>query len=138
MKQKELLKNAKSDSRAFCGPKAGKSAYFFNGRTRKKSAQITGVNTVPNHIQHYQSHGSIPNHSAFLLNMSFSNFLKLLSSHCVDSNVGSINHVIQRQALWVGWHKYLNGCYTKHTARRGGSRATPPPLSMGLLSVASV
>jgi hypothetical protein len=27
-KQKELLKNAKSDSRAFCGPKAGKSAYF--------------------------------------------------------------------------------------------------------------
>jgi hypothetical protein len=27
-KQKELLKNAKSDSRAFCGPKAGKSANF--------------------------------------------------------------------------------------------------------------
>jgi hypothetical protein len=27
-KQKELLKNAKSDSRAFRGPKAGKSAYF--------------------------------------------------------------------------------------------------------------
>jgi hypothetical protein len=26
--QKELLKNAKSDSRAFRGPKAGKSAYF--------------------------------------------------------------------------------------------------------------
>jgi hypothetical protein len=27
-KQKELLKNSKSDSRAFHGPKAGKSAYF--------------------------------------------------------------------------------------------------------------
>jgi hypothetical protein len=27
-KQKELLQNAKSDSRAFRGPKAGKSAYF--------------------------------------------------------------------------------------------------------------
>jgi hypothetical protein len=27
-KQKELLKNAKSDSRAFLCPKAGKSAYF--------------------------------------------------------------------------------------------------------------
>jgi hypothetical protein len=27
-KQKELLKNAKCDSRAFHGPKAGKSAYF--------------------------------------------------------------------------------------------------------------
>jgi hypothetical protein len=27
-KQKELLKNAKCDSRAFRGPKAGKSAYF--------------------------------------------------------------------------------------------------------------
>jgi hypothetical protein len=27
-KQKELLKNAKSDNRAFRGPKAGKSAYF--------------------------------------------------------------------------------------------------------------
>jgi hypothetical protein len=27
-KQKELLKNAKSDSKAFRGPKAGKSAYF--------------------------------------------------------------------------------------------------------------
>jgi hypothetical protein len=27
-KQKALLKNAKSDSRAFRGPKAGKSAYF--------------------------------------------------------------------------------------------------------------
>jgi hypothetical protein len=28
MKQKELLKNAKSDSRAFRGPKDGKSAYL--------------------------------------------------------------------------------------------------------------
>jgi hypothetical protein len=27
-KQKEVLKNAKSDSRAFRGPKAGKSVYF--------------------------------------------------------------------------------------------------------------
>jgi hypothetical protein len=27
-KQKELLKNAENDSRAFRGPKAGKSAYF--------------------------------------------------------------------------------------------------------------
>jgi hypothetical protein len=27
-KQKKLLKNAKSDSRAFRGPKAGTSAYF--------------------------------------------------------------------------------------------------------------
>jgi hypothetical protein len=27
-KQKELLENAKSDSKAFCGPKAGISAYF--------------------------------------------------------------------------------------------------------------
>jgi hypothetical protein len=29
-KQKELLKNAKSDSTAFRGPKAGKSAYFMH------------------------------------------------------------------------------------------------------------
>jgi hypothetical protein len=29
-KQKELLKNAKSDSRAFHGPKAGKSANFMH------------------------------------------------------------------------------------------------------------
>jgi hypothetical protein len=29
-KQKELLKHAKSDSRAFHGPKAGKSAYFIH------------------------------------------------------------------------------------------------------------
>jgi hypothetical protein len=28
-KQKELLKNAKFDSRAFRGPKAGKSAFFL-------------------------------------------------------------------------------------------------------------
>jgi hypothetical protein len=28
--KKELLKNAKSDSRAFRGPKAGKSAYFMH------------------------------------------------------------------------------------------------------------
>jgi hypothetical protein len=54
-KQKELLKNAKSDSRAFCGPKAGKSAYFmhadFSAATLgKKSAQITRVNTVYTYI----------------------------------------------------------------------------------------
>jgi hypothetical protein len=28
-KEKELLKNAENDSRAFRGPKAGKSAYFM-------------------------------------------------------------------------------------------------------------
>jgi hypothetical protein len=46
MKQKELLKNAKNDSRALRGPKAGKSAYFTHPDTRKKSAEITRVNTV--------------------------------------------------------------------------------------------
>jgi hypothetical protein len=50
-KQKVLLKNAKSDSRAFCDPKAGKSAYFMHpdfstAKLQKKSAQITSVNTV--------------------------------------------------------------------------------------------
>jgi hypothetical protein len=50
-KQKELLKNAKSDSRVFRGPKAGKSAYFTHpdfsaAKLEKKSAQITRVNTV--------------------------------------------------------------------------------------------
>jgi hypothetical protein len=50
-KQKELLKNAKRDSRAFRGPKAGKSAYFtlpdFSAaKLEKKSAQITRVNTA--------------------------------------------------------------------------------------------
>jgi hypothetical protein len=50
-KQKELLKIAKSDSRAFRGPKAGKSAFFthprfFIGQTRKRSVQITRVKTV--------------------------------------------------------------------------------------------
>jgi hypothetical protein len=50
-KQKELLKNAISDSRAFRGPKAEKirifyAPQFFSGQTRKKSAQITRVNTV--------------------------------------------------------------------------------------------
>jgi hypothetical protein len=30
IKQTELLKNAKSDSRAFRGPKAGESAYFMH------------------------------------------------------------------------------------------------------------
>jgi hypothetical protein len=42
-KQKELLKNVKSDSRAFHGPKAGKSAYFAHpgfsaAKLEKKSA----------------------------------------------------------------------------------------------------
>jgi hypothetical protein len=50
-KQKEILKNAKSDSRAFRGPKSGKSAYFTRpdcsaAKLEKKSAQITRVNTV--------------------------------------------------------------------------------------------
>jgi hypothetical protein len=50
-KQKELLKNAKCDSRAFCGLKAGKSTYFTHpdfsaAKLEKKSAQITQVNTV--------------------------------------------------------------------------------------------
>jgi hypothetical protein len=50
-KQKELLNNAKSDSRAFRGPKAGKSAYFTHpdfssAKLKKKSAQITRVNAV--------------------------------------------------------------------------------------------
>jgi hypothetical protein len=42
-KQKELLKSAKSDSRAFRGPKAGISAYFTHpdisaAKLKKKSA----------------------------------------------------------------------------------------------------
>jgi hypothetical protein len=49
-KQKELLKNTKSDSRAFRGPKAGKSAYFthpdFSAAKLEKSTQIKQVNTV--------------------------------------------------------------------------------------------
>jgi hypothetical protein len=49
-KQKELLKNATSDSREFRGPKAGKSAYFthpdFSAAKLEKTAQITRVNTV--------------------------------------------------------------------------------------------
>jgi hypothetical protein len=57
-KQKEWLKNAKSDSRAFHGPKALSdhemvhevrmfyAPRFVSGQTRKKSAQITRVNTV--------------------------------------------------------------------------------------------
>jgi hypothetical protein len=49
-KQKELLKKAKSDSRAFRGQKAGKSTYFthpdFSAAKLKKSAQIKRVNTV--------------------------------------------------------------------------------------------
>jgi hypothetical protein len=50
-KQKELLKNAKSGSRAFRGPKAGKSAYFTYpdisvAKLEKKSAQITRVITI--------------------------------------------------------------------------------------------
>jgi hypothetical protein len=50
-KQKEILKNAKSDSWAFRGPKAGKSAYFMHpdfsvAKLEKKSAQITRGNTV--------------------------------------------------------------------------------------------
>jgi hypothetical protein len=45
-KEKELLINAKSDSRAFRGPKAGKSAYFMHpdfsaAKLEKKSVQIT-------------------------------------------------------------------------------------------------
>jgi hypothetical protein len=50
-KQEELLKNAKSDSRAFRGPKAGKSSSFTHpdfsvAKLEKKCAQITRVNTV--------------------------------------------------------------------------------------------
>jgi hypothetical protein len=56
-KQRELLKNSKSDSRAFRGPKAGKSAYFTHAdfsaaKLEKKSAQIPRVNTVYNHSHH--------------------------------------------------------------------------------------
>jgi hypothetical protein len=55
-KQKELLKNSKSDSRAFRGPKAGKSAYFthsdFSAAKLKKSVQIMQVNTVSFHPRH--------------------------------------------------------------------------------------
>jgi hypothetical protein len=55
-KQKELLKNAKSENRAFRGPKAGKSAYFTHpdfsaAKLEKKSAQITRVNTVNRFIE---------------------------------------------------------------------------------------
>jgi hypothetical protein len=43
-KQKELLKNAKSDSRAFCGLKVGKSAYFthpdFSAAKLKKKRKL--------------------------------------------------------------------------------------------------
>jgi hypothetical protein len=45
-----IKKNAKSDSRAFRGPKAGKSQYFtqpnFSTGNLKKIARITQVNTV--------------------------------------------------------------------------------------------
>jgi hypothetical protein len=48
-KQKELLKNAKSDSRAFHRLKTGKSTYFTHPdfsatKLEKKSVQITRVN----------------------------------------------------------------------------------------------
>jgi hypothetical protein len=51
LEETKLLKNSKSDSRAFLGPKAGKSAYFTHpdfsaAKLEKKSAQITRVNTV--------------------------------------------------------------------------------------------
>jgi hypothetical protein len=54
-KQEELLKSAKSDSRAFRGPKVGKSAYFTHpdfsaAKLEKKSAQIVRVNTVVNEM----------------------------------------------------------------------------------------
>jgi hypothetical protein len=45
-KQKELLTNAKSDSRAYRGLRAGKSAYFthpvffFSGQARKKVRKL--------------------------------------------------------------------------------------------------
>jgi hypothetical protein len=49
-KQKELLKNVKSDRRAFRGSKAGKSAYFmhpgFSAAKLEKKVQIMRVNTV--------------------------------------------------------------------------------------------
>jgi hypothetical protein len=51
-KQKEILKNdKKSDSRAFRGPKAGKSAYFTHSefsaaKLEKKSAHIRRIYTV--------------------------------------------------------------------------------------------
>jgi hypothetical protein len=49
-KTKKLLTNAKSESRAFRGPKAGKSAYFthpdFSAAKLGKSAQITRINKV--------------------------------------------------------------------------------------------
>jgi hypothetical protein len=54
-KQKDLLKNAKRDSRVFPGPKVGKSVYFsqfFSGQTKKKSVQITRVNTVFHWVTH--------------------------------------------------------------------------------------
>jgi hypothetical protein len=46
-----MIKNAKCDSRAFCGPKAGKSAYFTHpdfsaAKLEKKVRKITRVNTV--------------------------------------------------------------------------------------------
>jgi hypothetical protein len=49
-----MIKNSKSDSREFCGQKAGKSEYFTHPdfsaakleKKKKKSAQITRVNTV--------------------------------------------------------------------------------------------
>jgi hypothetical protein len=45
-----MIKNAESDSRAFCGLNAGKSPYFthldFSEAKLKKSAQITLVNMV--------------------------------------------------------------------------------------------
>jgi hypothetical protein len=48
---KIIIKNAKSDSRAFRDPKAGKSAYFTHldfsaAKLEEKSAQITQVNTA--------------------------------------------------------------------------------------------
>jgi hypothetical protein len=50
-RRKDLLKNAKSDSRAFRGPTAGKSTYFMHpdfsaAKLGKKSSQITQVNMV--------------------------------------------------------------------------------------------
>jgi hypothetical protein len=55
---KIIIKKCKSDSRAFLGPTAGKSAYFMHpdfsaAKLEKKSAQIMRVNMVVRNIKNW-------------------------------------------------------------------------------------
>jgi hypothetical protein len=66
LEETKLLRNAKSDSRAFRGPKAGKSAYFthpdFSAAKleKKREGQITRVNTAITQTGGYTSQTTWP------------------------------------------------------------------------------